>query len=220
MAAEGSPRSSGIGAGRRDGSGLLSCEHEGVPSIARSQRLALAGGAVALTALIAVVVDLSAPVIGLPATLVDVAVGAVFVATAVLAGPWRERLLMGSVGVAWLAGSVIPVARSWHQGVFVLAVALFPTGRLGGRRDAVSVALAIVVASGTLTQAGVAVSFVLAAVIAGTDRRTEPLARSWPTLTAALLASVLGAAWVMNRRGQVEPALVLAVYESALVLVA
>ena len=149
--------------------------------------------------------------------------GVVFVATALsAAGPWRQRLLVSGVGVAWLAGSALPMARSWHQGGLVLAVALFPTGRLRSRRDAVPVALALVVASGTLTQAGGAACFVLTALLVGTDRRTEPSVRGWPTLAAAAVASVLGGAWVVGRlaSSQPAPALVLAVYESALVLVA
>ena len=134
-----------------------------MPSAAPSWRLAVVGGLVALTALIAAaVVDLSAPQGGLGAALVDIGVGVVFVATALsAAGPWRQRLLVSGVGVAWLAGSALPMARSWHQGGLVLAVALFPTGRLRSRRDAIPVALALVVASGTLTQAGGAACFVL-----------------------------------------------------------
>jgi signal transduction histidine kinase len=194
------------------------------PAPYRSVPAAVAVGAVVLTAIVgAVAADLAAPRGSVGATVVDVGVGLVFVVAAlVAAGPAPQRLLVGAVGVAWLAASVLPVARTWHQAVLVLAVTLFPNGRLSGRRDAGPVLLAVGTASGILSQAGVAVAFLLAALLVGTDRRKERAVRGWPGLAAVGVAVVLGAVWTIARlrQGSLEPSLVLAVYESVLVLIA
>jgi signal transduction histidine kinase len=188
--------------------------------------LAGAGGSIVMAVLwAAVAADVSKSRGGLGATMVDIGVGLVFVVVAPFARrgvSFGHQLLVGTVGVAWLAGSTVPLARSWHQAALVLAVALFPTGLLRGPRDLVAVATALVVATGALSQGGAALAFLLVALMAARDRRHERSARAWPTLTAAGLAAVLGTAWAAGRvRGAaLEPALVLGVYESLLVVVA
>jgi signal transduction histidine kinase len=199
-----------------------------VRSVAVPYRSAVAVGAVgsAVVSVLwaAVAADLAAPGLGLGATVVDIGVGLVFVVVALSAagGSARHRVLVGAVGVAWLAGSALPLALPWHQGVLVLAVALFPTGRLRGPRDLAAVATALVLASGALPQGGAALAFLVVALMAVSDARNERSVRAWPTLTALGVAGVLGTAWTAGRvRGAaLEPALVLAVYESLLVLVA
>ncbi len=200
----------------------------GVRSVAVPYRSALAavavGAGVVAVLWAAVAADLSASRGGLGATVVDIGVGLVFVVVALSAagGTARHRVLVGAVGVAWLAGSALPIARPWHQGVLILAVALFPTGRLRSPRDLAGVATALVAASGALPQWGAALGFSLVALMAASDARNERSVRAWPILTAVGIAVVLGTAWTAGRvrNAPFEPALVLAVYESALVLAA
>jgi hypothetical protein len=198
-----------------------------VRSVAVPYRSTLAAGVVGSVVVAAlwaaVAADLAAPRLGPGATVVDIGVGLVFVAGASAAGgPVRHRLLVGAVGIAWLAGSALPLARSWHQGVLVLGLTLFPTGRLRSPRDTVAVVAALVVASGALPQWGTALAFLLVALVAASDAGNERSVRAWPALSALGVAGVLGTAWTAGRvRGAAfEPALVLAVYESLLVLVA
>jgi signal transduction histidine kinase len=187
-------------------------------------RSALAAAAVSGVVLVAAVVaDLHAPHASVGATVVDIGVGLVVVASALAAaGPVSERLLVAAVGVAWLAGSALPVARSWHQAALFLAVAFFPVGRLRSRRDAGPVVLSLVTASGVLSQLGMAGAFLLSAALAGTDRRNPRPVRGWPVLAAGGVAATLGAVWTIGRlqRSPIEPAIVLSIYESVLVLIA
>ena len=92
---------------------------------------------------LAVRADSEAPAASPWLTAVDVVVGLAFVAAGVAArGPLRERALMAAVGPAWLAGSFLVWARSFHQAVLVVALVAFPAGRVRGIVSWVLVSLA------------------------------------------------------------------------------
>lgn len=125
----------------------------------------------------------------------DVAVGLVFVGGALVApGPARMRMLVGLVGVAWLAGSVAPIALLGHRGVLVLALVAFPRGRVRGIEAWIAVAIAVLVALALLPQGMVALLFGAIAVRSFLRRSSTPVA--YPFAAAAGVALALGGSWL------------------------
>jgi hypothetical protein len=157
-----------------------------------------AGGAAALGVLVALTVraDSQVPYASPSLTAVDVTVGLAFVAAGALAGgPVLERVLLGAVGPAWLAGSFVPAARSLHQAVLAVALAVFPSGRGRGPAAWLLVGLAGVVGLQLLPQLGVAALFVAVAVVALARLRGDPVAAWYPAVAAVAVAAVLALLW-------------------------
>ncbi|MFN0281919.1 MAG: sensor histidine kinase [Kineosporiaceae bacterium] len=156
-------------------------------------------------------------------SLADVAVGLAFVAAAAAAGgPTAQRVLVGAVGVAWLAGSWLPGAFVLHQGVLIAALVAFPNGRPRGPVGWVCAALSVPVALGVLRQDGVAAVFALVAVVCLADRRRSPALRWYPGLAAAAAALVLGTirVWSATRPASFDPAEASLAWQAALVAIA
>jgi signal transduction histidine kinase len=152
-------------------------------------------------------------------TTLDLAVGFVFVVAAALAiGSPGERLIIGAVGPAWLAGSVFASARSLHQGALAVALLAFPTGRVGGLPRRVLAFGAILVSCEIVPQLGVAAILAGIAVIA---LATVPGTRDALAYPAAASISVAGALvfswWALGRSTVASP---LVVYEITLIAVA
>jgi signal transduction histidine kinase len=172
---------------------------------------------------LAVWADSEAPAASPWLTAMDVAVGLAFVAAGGAArGPLRERALMAAVGPAWLAGSFLVWARSFHQAVLVVALVAFPAGRVRGIVSWVLVSLAGLAALGLLPQLGVAALFagIAAAVLA--RWRGDPATAWYPAAAAAAIAAVLAWVWwIAHRRtGTFDATVVLLSYQLVLLLVA
>ena len=133
----------------------------------------------------------------------DVIVGLVFVVAAWWAlGPATERWLMAGVGLAWLAGSSVPMAGSLHQTVLLIALVAFPNGRLRRWPARAVAVLALPVAVGVVTQAGVAALFAAGGLCVVLDRRRITIGRTYPALACGGVVAALGSAWAV---GQVLP---------------
>ena len=165
------------------------------PPVALVVRLVAAGGT-ALIAARAVEVGLRAADANVWLVVLDVAVGVAFLAGAALApGSWRMRAIAGAVGVAWLAGSIVPAALVAHQGVLIAAVVAFPAGRPHGPAGWVVLAAAAPVALGLLPQPVVALTFWAAMVASVVPRSSE---WAYPGLTAGGVGLALGATWLVR----------------------
>jgi signal transduction histidine kinase len=124
----------------------------------------------------------------------DVAVGVAFVGGALVArGPWPARMVIGLVGLAWLAGPLVAGALA-HQGVLVLALATFPRGRLRGPEAWVVVAAAVLVSLALVPQGLVALLFAALAIRALLRRSSAPAAYSFAAAGGVSLA--LGGSWL------------------------
>jgi len=79
----------------------------------------------------------------------DLAVGLAFIAAGFWIGGrvrgWRQGLLVGLVGVAWLASNVVPIPVLLYRGVLVHAALAMPRGRVGGTSRRLIVAAGYVV---------------------------------------------------------------------------
>jgi signal transduction histidine kinase len=151
------------------------------------------------------------------AAVLDVAVGIAFaVAGFAAGGSQAERLVVAGVGAAWLAGSVLPEARSLHQGVLACALLAFPAGRILGATRLPLAAAAVAVALQLVPQLGVAALF--AAVAAVAPARTPSARAAFPAAAGAIVAGTLLYAWWGARRDVTVPPLV--AYEAALLVVA
>jgi signal transduction histidine kinase len=160
----------------------------------------------------------------------DAAVGLLFalVAATTRLGAPRERILLGSVGVAWLIGGLAPLA-GLHRAVLVQALLAFPDGRLGSwwRRAFVLLVYVVVLTSDSaaLSACAFAATAVLAlAPRAFPARSSAPApvgARLYPVLAASLMAIVLVAGPLVDWLGStVSPETLTAGYEAALALIA
>jgi signal transduction histidine kinase len=150
---------------------------------------------------------------------VDTVVGLAFVtAAAVAPGPTLERLLMASVGVLWLVGSVLPAMRLWHQTALVVALLAFPSGRPRGVIRWLVVAAALPIAFGNVPQAGIGAVFAAVALVTSRDGT----AGRYPTFSAAGVALMMVGSWWTSRAfgSDVDPVTALVVYEIVLLLVA
>jgi signal transduction histidine kinase len=190
------------------------------PGPASRTRATAATAAVAVPALVVLAAraDISAAHASLWTTLLDIAVGLAFVAGAgATRGRDVQRGLIALVGVAWLAGSVWPVARPWHQAALVVALTAFPEGRVGGLARGALLTLAAIVAVGTLPQIGVATVFAAVAVAAGFRHGSSG---RFPTIAGAAVAAVLGSESLIAHRGAPDPTSMLVGYEVVLLGVA
>jgi len=152
-------------------------------------------------------------------TVLDLVVGAAFLlAAAVARGDTMERVQFGAIGPAWLAGSLSVSALSLHQGVLLLALAAFPTGRPIGVVRWALVACAALVVLEVVPQLGVAALFCLVAVVALVSGDAEPADRAFPAAAGAAVAASLIYSWWNVRQPSHPSSLV--VYGSTLVGVA
>src|SRR5262245_22781366 len=176
------------------------------------------GGVVAL-AVFAAEADGEAPGASILLTASDLCVGLAYaVAGASASGAARERLLLGAVGPAWLAGSVLPSARSLHQGVLLLALLAFPTGRLAGLLPRLVAVGGAAVAIGVVPQLGVAALFALACGLAGVQARGLGTAGGYAVAASGSIAAVLVfSCWAVRSSSPAPPILV---YEGVLFAVA
>lgn len=142
----------------------------------------------------------------------DVAVGVVFCLAALVAPAGRgERVLIWCVGIAWLAGSILPAAGTVHQGLLAVALLGYPSGRIRDRLGWLLGGVAAVAAVGGLPQIGVAALFgaIFGYVVA---RRPHP----YPAVAAAAMALMLlghGAA------ARYDPGLAMLLYDLTLVAI-
>ena len=168
--------------------------------------------------------------VGLAGALADATVGFLFVAAGVLTGraPWRERALVGAVGLAWFAGS-IPALSGVHRAVLAQALLAFPDGRLKSvwRRVVVFAMYGVTLTSRSAALS--AVGFALIAVAAwvpdtrqGAPGRPKRAGDVWyPALSAALMATLLGVeTLVVVSDASTNPTVMTAVYEVALAIIA
>ena len=172
---------------------------------------------------LAVHADSEAPAASPWLTAMDVAVGLGFVAAGLAArGPVPERVLVGAVGPAWLAGSFLVGARSLHQAVLAVALVAFPAGRVRGVTSWVLVGLAGLAALGLLPLLGVAALFagIAGAVLA--RWRADPAVVWYPAAAATAVAAVLAWVWWIAhlRSGTFDATVILLSYELVLLLVA
>jgi signal transduction histidine kinase len=177
------------------------------------------GVLIALDTAAAVRADGGAPRATAWLTAADVTVGLVFPLAAVWAvGPVAQRWLMAAVGAGWLAGTWLPAARSLHQGLLVVALAAFPSGRLRGIRGWVPAALAVPVALGVVPQAAAGVILGAVAALAVLDRRRGTTGRWYPASAGAAtgLVLVVAATWALRDPGSFDPAVVLFGWELVL----
>jgi signal transduction histidine kinase len=186
--------------------------------------------ATVMLAVLAAVSDLRASAMSPWSTTVDLAVGLAFVIAAAAApGPLFDRMAFASVGAAWLLGSALPGARTWHQAV--LAFALLKFGRPDGwptRALAAGAAALALMAPSVLPQLGVAAVFAVVGLgsFASWDP-SSPRAAGWatpwyPAAVASAVAAVLAVSWAYAHRGgaRFDPALALLAYEVVLLAVA
>ncbi len=130
------------------------------------------------------------------ATAMDLAVGLSFIGGAALAwAPWPSRLLFAAVGLAWLAGSFLPVAELSYLGFLAIAFTLFPSGRPRTAHDW-PLLLALPVTLVVPTKPVLAGLFVAVAVSAWAVRRWERVVAWVRVLAAAALAAALAASWM------------------------
>jgi signal transduction histidine kinase len=185
----------------------------------------LASGVVVMGILAALAVraDSEAPQASPWLTTMDVAIGFAFVAAgAVAGGPLPERVLVAAVGPAWLAGSFLLAARSLHQLVLAIALAVFPFGRVRGPVSWLLVVFAGLAGLQLLPQLGVAALFAAVAAVTLVRFRRDLVAAWYPAAAAAAVAAVLAASWAATHlpNGTFDPILALLGYELVLLLVA
>jgi signal transduction histidine kinase len=189
-----------------------------------------AAGTTVMLTVLAAMSDLRTPDMSPWSITVDLVVGLAFViAAAATPGPLSDRVAFASVGAAWLLGSALPAARTWHQAV--LAFALLKFGRPSGWPTlalAAGAAAAALIAPLVLPQLGVAAVF--GAVGLGSfaswgqsGQRTAGWATPWyPAAAASTVTAVLTVSWAYARRdgSRFDPALALLAYEVVLLAVA
>lgn len=149
----------------------------------------------------------------------DLIVGFAFVLVSLAAkGTASERLLMGAVGPAWLAGSLFASARSLHQGVLVVALLAFPSGRISGLARQLLTLGAVLVALEVVPQLGVAALYFAVALVAAAaaGRTSAPIA--YPAGAGMAVASALVFSWWAVRHSTVVPPL--ALYDVTLIALA
>jgi signal transduction histidine kinase len=185
----------------------------------RPRMLVVAGFGVLVLAAFAARADAQAVGSRSALTTLDLAVGFAFVLAPALAlGSPGERLLIGAVGPAWLAGSVFASARSLHQGVLAVALLAFPTGRLAGLPRQILAFGAILVACEMAPQLGVAALFAAIAVAALATIADARGGSAYPAAASISVTAGLVFSWWALRRSAVASPVV--VYEIILIAVA
>jgi signal transduction histidine kinase len=150
-------------------------------------------------------------------------VGLAFVAAAVVGlGPRTMRMLVASVGVAWLAASLLPALVLVHQALLAVVLLAFPTGRLGDLVRRTLAAAALPVALALVPQVGAAALFGAVALASLRRSVARPRAAGYPSTAAAAIALLLGTSWLVSRAAPsaFDPTTALVGYEVLLLLVA
>ncbi|HEU4751295.1 MAG TPA: hypothetical protein VFT54_09570, partial [Acidimicrobiia bacterium] len=199
-----------------------------MPDVARSdvQRYsAYAVGAVLVASALWLAADAgsAAPGSSAASIAVDLAVGLAYVLAAIFAsGSQLMRGIVFSVGLSWLLGSWLPGAALWHQGLLVIALAVFPTGRPSNPSRWMLVLAALPVAFGVGGQLAAAATLAAVAALSSVDARHDSRAGWYPILSAMAIAIILAASWSISRfRAEAfEPLLALLTYQVALIFVA
>src|SRR3954452_2086508 len=134
------------------------------------------------------------------ALVLDLVTGLAFgggASAAVGAAP-RTRLVMTLVGIAWLTGSVVPLARTSHQGFLLILIATYPRLRLRSPADLAVVGLGLLLVLPLVSPPVPACGFALIAVVRAL--RWSGHGRSaYPVLAASAVAAALGSAWAYSR---------------------
>jgi len=180
-------------------------------------------GVVAVLAVLATRADAAAPLANWWLTILDVSVGVVFVVSAGIApGPLTERFLLACVGGTWLLGSILAIARSWHQAALLLAIGWFATGRPRGVPGWLLGGVAAVVAGQLLPQLAVSVVFAMVAIGAVIRWRADPVVAWYPAGSAVVVAGCLGTVWAMSHLTSrpLEPVFAVVGYEVLLLGIA
>jgi signal transduction histidine kinase len=178
--------------------------------------------AVAVLAVLAIRADAAAPHASRWLITLDIATGLAFVVGAAVArGSPAERVLVATVGVAWLTASFLPVARSLHQAVLIVSLIAFPAGRVRGVARWVLAAMAVPAGFGFLPQFGVAALFAVVALLVLVEGRRDA-ATGYPTIAAIAVSAVLGVSWSVSRlrADAFDPTVALVAYELVLLAVA
>jgi hypothetical protein len=128
----------------------------------------------------------------------DLAVGVAFVlAGTVAGGSARQRGLVAAVGIAWLVGSLTPLAQPAHQALLILALISFPAGRIRGLPAWLLVAASAVVLLGVVPQLLIVSLFLLAGLLClrGSHATWYPLVSGYQRVRPArgLLVGAKGA---------------------------
>ena len=148
----------------------------------------------------------------------DVAVGLGFIATA--AGSPAvvvERLLMAAVGLTWLLASSAVELHWLHQGLLILALVWFPSGRPRGFVvDWLLAGLGVAVLLGLVSEVGVAWAFAAVAATSFFGRAIK--AAQWYRAGAATAVSL--ALFANVHAGTFDPRDATSAYELVLILVA
>jgi signal transduction histidine kinase len=152
----------------------------------------------------------------------DAAVGLTFVAAAAASdGPLIERGWMVAVGLAWPLG-VLPVARSLHSALLLVALAAFPSGRIRRPWQFVIAILAILLGLQLLDQLATAASFAFCALGSALAWQKRRVSTPYAAISATAISGVLSTAWFLARYRpeQFRPSEALLAYEVVLVLIA
>ena len=189
-----------------------------------SPRAAYAVGLLAVSALAVAAARAEAqlPATTTPRVLLAVGVGVGFVvagATAQVA--LLPRALAAGTGVAWIVASLEPVAQRLHQGLLLLMLLAFASGRLRGAADRLVGLAAVAVALLLVPQPAVIAIFAVVAGLATWRARTDRV-HVYGAMSAASLSAVLGVAWVLSRRSPstYRPGVALVAYEVVLLAIA
>ncbi|KAB7743565.1 hypothetical protein GA707_13230 [Nostocoides sp. F2B08] len=147
--------------------------------------------------------------------LVGISVGALGLLSPVAA---RQRVLMWSVGAAWLLASVVPVP-TMHQGLLVLAIGWFPLGRPGGPVRWVLLPIAVVVALGVGGQLSAGSALILAGVVGAFVGHPARLPARWFSLLSGVVlgAGLMGVSVVNASGPRIDPRTVLVAWQVGLV---
>ena len=152
----------------------------------------------------------------------DVAVGPVFVAAAAASrGPAAQRAWFVAVGLAWPLGVLAPT-RSLHAALLLVALAVFPSGRIRRAWQLVVAGSAVIVGLQLLDQLATAVAFAGCALGSALARRRRSVGTLYPALSALAVSGVLATLWYLSRYqpDRFRPGWAVVAYEAVLVLVA
>jgi signal transduction histidine kinase len=129
---------------------------------------------------------------------------------------------MGSVGLAWLLGSLFPEASLFHLGLLAAALVSFPTGRPTGKIRWALTGAAVFVGLGFLAQPAVGLVFAAIAIVSRTNRRTRPGGAWYPIESALGVAVFQIGSWSISRLipESFDPRFGLLVYQFVLLAVA
>ncbi len=193
------------------------------PGSRSAARVVLVAGALAtlLMAVLAARSDNQAADGNAASTARDVGVGLAFGLAALAAtGPQRQRVLMGAVGLAWLAGSVFQAALSLHQAVLIIVLLATPTGSVRGRPQlALALLASLLIAGEVLPQPAVAGTFLAVAAVVWVSSDRWEVSVVFACCAGIVVALVLAFGWWVVPRGT-SASTVLSVYEATLALLA